>query len=96
MIVSFGDRTTEDIYHGLNRKSARRIAAALWTTIRIKLDLLNAATTLEDLRVPPSNRLEKLRGDLQGFYRLRVNDQYRLVFRFRAGNCEEVRCTDYH
>jgi toxin HigB-1 len=96
MIVSFGDKTTEDVFHGYDTKAARRIGPALWGRIRVKLDLLNACITLEDLRVPPSNRVEKLRGDWTGFYSIRVNDQYRLVFRFVGGNALEVRCTDYH
>jgi proteic killer suppression protein len=96
MIVSFGDKTPEDIFHGHDTKAARKIARALWTRVQVKLDLLNASTTLEDLRVPPSNRLEKLHGNLAGFYSLRVNDQYRLVFRFVDGNALDVRCTDYH
>ena len=62
----------------------------------MKLDVLNAAANLRDLQVPPSNRLEKLRGDLSGFYSVRVNQQYRLIFRFENGNCHDVRCTDYH
>lgn len=96
MIVSFGDKTTEDIFHGNDTKAARRIAQLLWTRVQAKLDLLNASATLEDLRVPPSNRLEKLRGDWSGFYSLRVNDQYRVVFRFVNGAAIEVRCKDYH
>jgi proteic killer suppression protein len=96
MIVSFGDKTTEDVFHGHDKKSARRIANVLWTRIQSKLDLLNASATLEDLRVPPSNRLEKLRGDWVGFYSVRINEQYRLVFRFINGNALDVRCTDYH
>jgi proteic killer suppression protein len=96
MIVSFGDKTTEGIFHGLDTKAARRIAQVLWTRVQSKLDMLNASTTLEDLRVPPSNRLEKLRGNWTGFYSLRVNDQYRVVFRFVSGNALDVRCTDYH
>jgi len=96
MIVSFGDKTTEDIFHGHDTKAARRIAQVLWVRIQAKLDLLNASATLEDLRVPPSNRLEKLRGDWLGFYSLRVNDQYRLLFRFMSGSASDVRCTDYH
>jgi proteic killer suppression protein len=96
MIVSFGDKPTEDIFHGHDTKAARRIAQVLWVRIQAKLDLLNASTTLEDLRVPPSNRLEKLRGDWLGFYSLRVNDQYRLLFRFMSGSASDVRCTDYH
>jgi proteic killer suppression protein len=96
MIVSFGDKTTEDIFHGQDTKAARRIAQVLWTRVQAKLDLLNASTTLEDVRVPPSNRLEKLRGKWAGFYSLRMNDQYRVVFRFVGGNALDVRCTDYH
>jgi proteic killer suppression protein len=96
MIVSFGDKTTEDIFHGYDTKTARKIARVLWARVQVKLDLLNASTTLEDLRVPPSNRLEKLRGHWTGFYSLRVNDQYRVVFRFAGGNASDVQCTDYH
>ena len=96
MIDSFGDKTTEEIFHGHDTKAARRIAQVLWTRVQSKLDMLNASTTLEDLRVPPSNRLEKLRGNWTGFYSLRVNDQYRVVFRFVSGNALDVRCTDYH
>jgi toxin HigB-1 len=96
MIVSFGDKTTEDIFHGRDTKAARKVAQALWARVQAKLDLLNASTTLEDLRAPPSNRPEKLRGDWAGFYSLRVNDQYRVVFRFVDGIVSDVRCTDYH
>jgi proteic killer suppression protein len=64
MIVSFGDKTTEDIFHGYDTKAARKIARVLWARVQVKLDLLNASTTLEDLRVPPSNRLEKATGRL--------------------------------
>jgi toxin HigB-1 len=96
MIVSLGDKTTEQIFHGVDSKAARKIARVLWARVQSKLDLLNASTTVEDLRVPPSNRLEKLRGDWAGFYSLRVNDQYRIVFRFAGGNAFDVQCTDYH
>jgi proteic killer suppression protein len=96
MIVSFGDKTTEDIFHGHDTKAARRIAQGLWTRVQAKLDLLNASMTLEDLRAPPANRLEKLRGDWAGFHSVRVNDQYRVVFRFTNGSATDVRCMDYH
>jgi proteic killer suppression protein len=96
MIVSFGDKTAEDIFHGRNTKAARRIAPSLWMRVQAKLDLLNACTTVEDLRAPPANRLEKLRGDWAGFYSVRVNDQYRVVFRFINGGIVDVRCADYH
>jgi proteic killer suppression protein len=96
MIVSFGDKTTEDIFHGRDSKASRKIAPALRGRIQAKLDLLNASTTLEDLRLPPSNRLEKLRGDRTGFFSIRVNDQYRIVFRFIDGAASQVQCADYH
>jgi len=96
VISSFGDATSADIYHGSDTKAARRIARELWSRVQHKLDLLNACTSVEDLRVPPANRLEKLKGNLAGFYSVRVNQQYRIVFKFANGNCEEVRCTDYH
>ncbi len=96
VIASFGDATTADIYHGSDTKTARRIRRELWSRVQRKLDLLNACTSIEDLRIPPANRLEKLKGDLAGFYSIRVNQQYRIVFKFANGNCEEVRCADYH
>jgi proteic killer suppression protein len=96
VIVSFGDRATEDIYHGRSATAARRISRDLWERVRTKLDLVNASTSLHDLRVPPPNHLEKLRGDLSEFHSIRVNSQYRLIFRSDAGNCGDVRCTDYH
>lgn len=96
MIVSFGDPTTGDIYHGVNTRAARKLPKQLWERVRDKLDMLNASQTLDDLRVPPANRLEKLRGNWLGFYSIRVNDQYRIVFRFDAGHCSAVQCTDYH
>jgi proteic killer suppression protein len=96
VIVSFGDATTADIYHGSDTKAARRLPREIWTRVQRKLDLLNACTSVEDLRIPPANRLEKLKGDFAGFYSIRVNEQYRIVFRIAKGHCQDVRCTDYH
>ncbi len=96
VIVSFGDVTTEDIYHGSDSKAARRLPKGIWVRAQRKLDLLNACTSAEDLKVSPANRLEKLKGELSGFYSIRVNQQCRIVFRFTEGQCAEVRCTDYH
>ena len=95
MISSFGDATTADLYHGNDTKAARRIGRELWSRVQQKLDLLNASTSIEDLRTPPASRLEKLRGGLAGFWSVRVNQQYRIIFRFANGNCQEIRCTDY-
>lgn len=95
MIASFGDRTTADIYHGTASKAARRIDSRLWKVIQRKLDMLEAAIGRNDLK-SPGNQLEKLRGDRAGFWSIRVNDQYRVVFRFAAGNASDVVCTDVH
>lgn len=93
MITSFADKATRDVFHGDDTKQARRLPKVLWPLIRRKLDMLNAANRLEDLRSPPGNRLEKLRN---GSYSIRVNDQYRIVFRFQEGNASQVLCVDYH
>lgn len=93
MITNFGDKRTERLYDGDHVKGFPPDAIkAVWR----KLDMLNRAYTLEDLRIPPANRLEALKGDLQRFYSIRVNDRWRVVFRWRAGNAEEVRIVDYH
>ncbi|MBI3189351.1 MAG: type II toxin-antitoxin system RelE/ParE family toxin [Ignavibacteriales bacterium] len=96
MIFTFADKVTEDIYHGIDSKSARRIPRLLWKTAFRKLDMINAAHQLRDLRIPPANKLEELKGNLSGFYSIRINDQYRIVFRWTNGNAYEVMITDYH
>ena len=97
MIASFRDRASEDLFHGIDSRAARtRLPAALQSVAVRKLDLLNAAHDLRDLRVPPGNRLEALKGDWKGFYSLRINDQFRVIFRFRDGNAHDVMIIDYH
>lgn len=96
MIVGFGDKATEDIFTGRKSRDARRIPQDLWRVARRKLDMLNAAADLQDLRVPPANRLEKLRGDLVRFHSIRVNDQFRVIFVWANGNASEVRVLDNH
>jgi proteic killer suppression protein len=96
MIASFGDGATEDLYHGNRTRRAQRFPPGIQTTAVRKLDMLNAAASLQDLRSPPGNRLEKLEGDLEGFHSIRVNEQWRLVFRWEGGNAHEVRLADYH
>lgn len=96
MIVSFGDKATEDVYHGRGTSRARRFPAAILDVSLVKLDLLNGAATLQDLKAPPGNRLEPLRGDLEGFHSIRVNEQWRLVFKWTDGNAHSVRLIDYH
>ena len=92
MIRSFGDRRTEALFRdqfvpdfqGIARRAKR------------KLEAINAASRLSDLAVPPSNRLERLRGDLRDFYSVRINEQWRVIFRWRDGEPYEVRIADYH
>ena len=96
MILDFADQATEDLFHGLNSKHSRRIPQEVWQVAVRKLDMLNAATDLRDLRVPPSNRLEVLKGKLAGYHSIRINDQYRIVFRWSGGNAADVKITDYH
>lgn len=96
MIVSFGDKTTRDIYDGVNSKEARKVPKQVWSLLTRKLDMLNAAHTLLDLSSPPGNRLEALKGKKKGFHSIRVNDQYRVIFQWVAGNPHEVQVTDYH
>ncbi len=96
MIRSFGDAATEDIFNGRDTRAARRLPQAIWPVIRRKLDMVNAAQALVDLRVPPGNRLEALRGERAGTYSIRVNDQFRLTFRFEDGNAFDAICEDYH
>lgn len=94
MIASFGDRDTEDLYHGTRRPG--RFPPTIVRSALRKLDMLDAAHTLNDLRSPPGNRLEALKGDLAGFHSVRVNDQWRIIFRWRGSHAFEVSLTDYH
>jgi len=96
MIRTLADDTTRDIWNGVNSKAARRIPRALWPIVRRKLDQLDSVTRLDDLRIPPGNRLHALTGDLAGFHAIRVNDQYRVIFRFDGEHAVDVRCADYH
>jgi proteic killer suppression protein len=96
VIGSFADATTEDLFNGVNSRAARRIPPTLWPVVRRKLDLLKRVTRVEALRIPPGNRLERLRGARAGSYSIRVNEQYRITFRFREGHAYDVCCEDYH
>jgi proteic killer suppression protein len=96
VIQSFGDTATEDVFHGTNSKAARKIPKDLWAAVRRKLDLVNAATSVKALRVPPGNRLEALQAARAGSFSIRVNDQYRITFRFEGEHAYDVRCEDYH
>ena len=93
MIKSFRDKETERLY--VTGKS-RKFPEAVCTIGVRKLDYLNAAKKLEDLKAPPGNRLEALKGDYKGKHSIRINDQYRVVFRFVDSDAYEIEITDYH
>lgn len=96
MIASFLDSGTADLFYGQDTKAARRFPKELWPRIQRKLIILDTAKTLQDLAALPGNRLEALKGTQKGRHSIRVNDQYRLTFRFAGPDCHEVRCEDYH
>jgi proteic killer suppression protein len=97
MIVSFHDRGTEDIFNGVDSKAARRTCpSSIWAVARRKLNQINQAATLNDLRVPPGNHLEELKRDRQGQHSIRINDQYRVCFRWTEHGAADVEITDYH
>ena len=93
MIASYADRDTERLF---NRERVRRFPSTVHGVMRRKLLLLDAAVALDELRVPPGNRLEKLRGDRAGQYSIRVNQQWRVCFRWRDGAAFAVEIVDYH
>ncbi len=97
MIQSFKNIGSEDIYNGRNSADARRLLSrSLWTVAARKLDQIDAAVALDDLRVPPGNRLEALKVDRIGQHSIRINDQYRICFRWVESGAEEVEVVDYH
>lgn len=93
MIVSFGNKDTENIWQGMRMKG---LPQSIQEIGRRKLRMLNNAVDFTDLRIPPANRLEKLSGRLKSFYSIRINDQWRIIFKWNAGNASEVQIIDYH
>ena len=96
MITSFGNRMTEDIFHGIDSKDARKFPINLLSVVHRKLDMINAAQQVNDLRTPPGSRLEALKRDVSGFFSIRINDQYRIIFKMQGSNAEKVQLIDYH
>ena len=96
MIQSFADTTSADLFRDRNTRAARRIPRVLWRAVQRKLTLIDAAARLDDLVVPAGNRLELLKGDQAGRHSIRVNEQYRVRFRWENGHAYEVRVEDYH
>jgi proteic killer suppression protein len=97
VIRSFKDQGTEDIFYGSNTKDARRSCPRnLWSVALRKLDQLDSAESLDDLRIPPANRLEALSGDRRGQHSIRINDQYRICFVWTESEPDAVEIVDYH
>jgi proteic killer suppression protein len=96
MIASFGDPATEDLFHGRRTSRVRRFSREVARSALLKLDALNAANDLDDLSSPPGNRLEPLRGELRGFFSIRVNAQWRIIFRWKDHKASSVSIVDYH
>ncbi|MFZ1948419.1 MAG: type II toxin-antitoxin system RelE/ParE family toxin [bacterium] len=97
MIRSFRDSGTEDVFDGRDTRAARRACpAALWRIARRKLDQINRVEEVGELAMPPGNRLEALRGDRVGQHSIRINERYRVCFRWQRGEAHEVEIADYH
>jgi proteic killer suppression protein len=93
MIKSFASKETEKLFR---RQFSRKLAQNIQRVARRKLEILDAAEALQDLRIPPSNRLEKLSGDKKGQYSIRINDQWRICFEWREDDAFDVEIVDYH
>ena len=93
MLTSYGNKNTQKIWEGERIKG---LPTEVQEIARRKLRMLNNSQNLTDLMIPPSNRLEKLKGTLKNFYSIRVNDQWRIIFKWNNGNADEVELIDYH
>ena len=93
MIQGFGDSETEKIWEGIQ---SRKLPVDIQNVARRKLRMINNSQNISDLRIPPANHLEKLSGNLAGFYSIRINKQWRIIFKFQNDNASEVEIVDYH
>ncbi len=97
MVKSFNNKGTEDIFNGQNTKEARKICPrSLWKSAARKLDELDSVSVLEDLKIPPGNMLEALKGNRQGAYSIRINDQFRICFHWTDAGPDLVAIIEYH
>jgi len=97
MIKTFKPTGTEDIFDGVVSQTARRCCPqSIWAVARRKLDQINRVRDVNELKVPPGNRLERLKGDRQNQYSIRINQQYRICFTWEEGHAYEIEITDYH
>ncbi len=93
MIISFGDSETDKVWNG---DRVKKLPNEIQVIGRRKLRMINNSINITDLRIPPSNRLEKLSGKLKNFYSIRINDQWRIIFKWNSGNALDVEIIDYH
>lgn len=93
MIISFASTETERVWNG---QRSSKLPGTIQEVARRKLRMLNNSQNISDLRIPPSNRFEKLEGRLREFYSIRINDQWRIIFKWNAGNASGVEIIDYH
>ena len=93
MILSFGDKETREFF---KKGKSRKIPSDIQRRAYRKLEMIDKAETIEDLKYPPGNRLEVLKGDKAGYYSLRINEQWRITFKFENANAYEVKIEDYH
>ena len=93
MILSFANKDTQKIWEGV---AVKALPIELQEIARRKLRMLNSSENLNDLTIPPSNRLEKLRGRLREYYSIRINEQWRIIFKWENGNAKQVQIIDYH
>jgi len=93
MLTSFGDKDTKKIWDG---ERVKAFSTEIQETARRKLRMLNNSQDLNDLLIPPSNRLEKLKGNFKEFYSIRINNQWRIIFKWNNGSAEDVKIIDYH
>lgn len=93
VIAGFADKETERVWNG---EVSRRLSMQIQAVARRKLRMLDAAQGLDDLRIPPANRLEALKGERAGQHSIRINDQWRICFVWRDGHCSQVQIVDYH
>lgn len=93
MIISFGNKETKNIWKG---EVSLKLPREIQNIARRKLRMLNSSQAITDLQIPPSNHLEKLKGDLKDYYSIRINRQWRIIFKWNNGNCRDVEITDYH
>ena len=96
MIVSFANKLAEDLFEDKNSKEVRSFPNELLRSTRRKILYLHDAAELVDLKVPPGNKLEALKGDRAGYHSININNQWRLVFKWNNGNAEDVSVEDYH